>query len=177
MGMAIDLDVISVIFGNDILAILSIDDLLFAGTSMIFAGTDTEAICTIVNDARPGGGDALINLKAGTIDFNMVLATKMLVENPELQPLLPNGFPVSIDMAASTEMTLIDMIGMMLGTGSGFEITQEVNLPITVPIRTPGGGFAFLNGVATGNLTLTSVPEPPVTVGLTHCAAVVAAQF
>jgi hypothetical protein len=93
MGMAIDLDVIALIFGDDILALLTVDDLLFAGTSMIFAGMDTGAICTIVNDELPGGGD-----------------------------------------------------------------------------------IVMLDGVATGVLTLTSVPEPPVTEALTHCAAIVDAQ-
>ncbi|MBW2272584.1 MAG: hypothetical protein JRG96_04895 [Deltaproteobacteria bacterium] len=173
MGMAIDLDIISVIFGSDLLAILSVDDLLFYGTPMMFVGNDTQAICTIVDDATPGGGDALINLKAGTIDFNMILAVKMLVENPDLANLLPDGFPVSIDMSAQTDMTLIEMIGMLLGTGSGFTISQEIDLPLSVPIRTPGGAIVYLDGVATGNLSLTSVPEPPVTPGLTHCANLV----
>jgi hypothetical protein len=148
MGMAIDLDVIALIFGDDILALLTVDDLLFSGTSMIFAGNDTGAICTIVNDALPGGGDAYINLQAGSILFNMVLSTKMLVEAENLQDLLPDGFPVSINMSSQADMTLIDMIGMLLGTGSGFEISQEVNLPISVPVQTPGGAIVMLDGVA-----------------------------
>jgi hypothetical protein len=144
---------------------------------MVFLGNDTGAICTIVDDGVPGGGSALINLKGGTIDFDMVLAVKMLLEAENLAALLPDGFPISIDMAAQAEMTLVDMIGMLLGTGSGFEIHQEVNLPILAPVQTPNQGVIYLEGVATGDLTLASLPEPPVTEGLTHCAAIVDAYL
>lgn len=159
-----EINFIHILFGQPIMGVLEFDDLLFAGTPFSLLGANTEEVC-IVPDGAGGGGTVEIDLLAKQATFVASLETAVEVGNPALGGLLPGGLPFAIAVESTTDFTLLDLIGLVGGSG-GFTLSQEIMEQIIVP--TPFGNVpADINGV----FTLTTANEFPVDPLLDDCIA------
>jgi len=162
-----EINFIHILFGQPIMGVLQVDDLLFAGTPFNLLGANTQEVC-IVPEGAGGGGTVEIDLLAKQATFAATLETAVQVGNPTLGGLLPGGLPFAVNVESTTDFTLLDLIGLVGGTG-GFALSQEIMEEIIVP--TPFGNVpAGINGV----FSLTTANEFPVDPLIDDCIAFLA---
>lgn len=153
-----------ILFGQPIMGVLEVNDLLIAGTPFALLGINTGEVC-IVPDGAGGGGTVEIDLLHKQATFDASLDTLVKVGNPNLAGALPDGLPFSVDVSSTTDFTLLDLIGLVGGTG-GFTITQDIST--TVPITVLG--FPLTIGID-GVFTLATANEFPVDPLIDGCIA------
>lgn len=123
------------LFKNPILGVLQIDSLLLAGTPFALVGVPTGAVCIAPDPLLgPGGGMVTIDLFGKEIVFDSQLTTVIEVEEPFIANQFPGGLPFAIDVSSTQDFTLLDLIGLLVGTGSGISVSQEINQTIEVPV-------------------------------------------
>jgi hypothetical protein len=137
--------------------VIEVTDLLFGGSSIDILGTPTGTLCTIVDEASPGGGTALVDIFDGEIAFDMALGTKILPTNPDITALLPDGFAFSFFFSDTSDLSLAELLALAFGNADGgMTVQQELNDVIDVEIL----GNPLQIGIS-GEITMVTVNELP----------------
>jgi len=164
--IALSIDLFDLLFQKSIFGVVTVDDLLFAGNGFVILGTPTGDICVTLDEAQPGGGTVVVDLKESEILFDLDLATAILVTNPALAGLLPDGFPFVITVASSQDLSLADLLGLALGNSDGgLEVSQSFSEVFEVEVI-PGVPLAI---GAEGSFTLATANELPTSDRLAFC--------
>lgn len=129
-----EFNLFDLIFQNPILGVLQFDDLLFAGTEFAILNVPTGAVCIGPDPLISGGGTTTIDIFDQFIAFDAQLATVIEVEEPFIANQFPGGLPFPIDISSTAPFSLLDLIGLLAGTGSGLAVSQDIDEIIEVPI-------------------------------------------
>ena len=152
------------------LGVVTVDDVLFAGTPILLVGQDTGTICAV--DVPGGGGTVLIQIFKGTADFDVAVDVTLFALGP-LGDALPGGLPFPVDLMATAPLTFGDLLGLLLGGGGGLVLTQEFDTAIVAP--NPDNPMSILDLIhgspITGTLTLATADAIPPDPLLDECVA------
>ena len=167
--VSLDLDPFHLFSPNGLVAMISLDRVLIAGTDIDILGLHTGTLCIYDDVANPGGGIAYLRPLRQEGDFQLNFNTLISVTDPFILSLFPDPLPFVASLDTTVPITLSDLVGLLLGGGSGggsgggLELAQEITstLPTELPIL--GGGNV------TANLTLATVETFPADPLLTEC--------
>jgi hypothetical protein len=169
MNMDIHIGFFDLLFGN-IGGDVAVGDLLFATPPFNVLGLpslNTEEVCVVLAEGGAAGGDFTANIYSGTANFDVAMDTIALIGNEALAALLPGGgFAFPFDLQAEIPLSLLDMIGMLTGSGN-LTIEQVLDMPIEVVIPP----FPPLPAHIGGQITLSSVEAFPTSQLLDDCIA------
>lgn len=168
--VTLDLNPFHLFSPNGLVALLSIDQVRIAGTDINIAGLHTGTLCIYDDVANPGGGIAYLRPLRQEADFQLSFNTLISVTDPFILSLFPDPLPFEAELDTTVPVTLSDLVGLLLGngTGGGLELSQEITttLPDDLPIL--GGGNV------TADLTLATVDAIPADPMLDECEAFLA---
>jgi hypothetical protein len=163
--VTLDLNPFHLFSPNGLVALLSIDRVRIAGEEINIAGLRTGTLCVYDDVSNPGGGIAYLRPLRHEADFLLSFNTLISVTDPFIQTLFPDPLPFEAEIDTTVPITLSDLVGLLLGGGSGggLELSQEIatTLPDDLPIL--GGGNV------TANLTLATVDAFPSDPMLDEC--------
>jgi hypothetical protein len=109
----------------------------------------------------------LIDLANSRIDFVMDLDTAIMITNPVLGNLIPDGFLFTMSVEEGADLTLEEMIQMVFGNADGaLSMTQELDVYMEAEVL---GSTLPLH--VTGQLTLSTANEFPTGALLDECIA------
>jgi hypothetical protein len=162
--VSIDLNPFQLFTPNGLAALISIDRVHIAGTDIDILGVHTGTLCVYDDVDNPGGGIAYIRPLHQEADF--MLSFNTLISGPDLVTLFgPEPLPFAAEIDTTVPVTLSQLIGLLIGggTGGGLELSQtlETTLPDDIPFL--GGGNV------TAELTLATVEEFPTDPLLSEC--------
>lgn len=157
IDMTIAMGLLDIFNPQGALGMVTIDDVLFAGTSFNLLFSDTGTICA--TDVPGGGGTVLINIYTGKADFDVSVDVVMLPLGP-LGGAVPGGLPFNVALQSSAPITFGDLLGMFFGTGGSLTVSQDFD---TVIEGDGTGGILDLiaGSTVSGTLTLTTVDAFP----------------
>jgi len=168
--MVAEISLIDLLFSQAVLGTIEVTDLLFGGTPFNILGISTEEVCVVVDDNAAGGGTVLIDIFQGHIDFNMTLATAILIGNPILGGVIPDGFPFEISVMEGADLSLVEMLALLGGnTDGGLAIEQNFSEVIEADI----GGLIVPIGV-NASISLATANEFPSGMLIDDCIAFLA---
>lgn len=170
--MTAEFDLIAILFQQPVFGVIEVNDLLFAGTPFSLLGIPSGEVCTIPDPNVASGGTVLIDIfdrqiNNASVQFAMDMATVILVGNPTLGSLIPDGFPLVLSVDAEADLTLTEMLTLLSGDAEGgLSITQVLDEEIVVDLL----GTPLPIGIQ-GELTLSTVNEFPTGPLLDDCIA------
>jgi len=169
-NMVAEISLLSILFAQPVMGTIEIVDLLFGGTPFSILGVSTEEVCVVVDENAAAGGTVLIDIFQGHIDFNMSLATAILIGNPVLGGVIPDGFPFAIDVMSGADLSLIEMLALLGGNADGgLAIEQNFSEEIVVDI----GGLMIPIGIDAA-ISLATANEFPTGMLIDDCIAFLA---
>lgn len=169
--ITISLSLADLIFQHGLNGVITVDDLLFAGTPFVLLGIPTGDVCIVQDDANPGGGTVFIDIFQGLMSFNADFNTRVMLGNPILAANIPDGFPFPMSISDVSELSIADMLGMLFGNADGgLEISQTISDEFEAEILP---GVIIPIGVE-ASLTLATVNEFPTGALIDGCNAILA---
>ena len=154
-----------------ILAMITVDDVQFAGPSVLFPiipgvlEIPTGTLC--VRDLPGGGGTALLRPLRSQVAFDLTLATGIFALG--LYPAVsPDPFPFDAVISDTFPLSFSDLIALAFGGDSDFAVTQN----ISTTLEGLTGTLALINGSQVdASLTLETADALPTGVLLDECNA------
>jgi hypothetical protein len=169
MNIDVYIGILDLIFGK-IDGDITVNDLLMATPPFDVLGLpslNTEEVCVVLVEGGAAGGDFTANIYAQTASFDVQMDTIALIGNDGLAALLPDGgFVFPFDLQADMNLTLLQMLGMLTGTGD-LTIEQDLDIPFLVEIPP----FPAVDGHVGGQAILSSVEAFPTSQLLDDCIA------
>lgn len=162
--VTLDLNPFHLFSPDGLVALLAIDRVRIAGTDIDIAGLHTGTLCIYDDLGNPGGGIAYLRPLRQEADFLLSFNTFIAVTDPFIRQFLGDPLPFEAEIDTTVPVTLSDLVGLLLGGGSGggLELSQEIST--TLP---PLPLFGEME--ATAQLTLATVEEFPTDPMLDEC--------
>jgi hypothetical protein len=172
-GNSFDIDIeiglFELLFGLPIDGDITVSELLIASPGFAILGVPTEEICITPDPVDPGSGTFSADLGDGTATFDVALNTIALLGNPDLAAILPGGgFAFPFSLVSEVPFGLTEMLGLLLGTGGGLEVSQPIDEDIALDVN-----GLIINGHIGGQINLSSVDAFPTSPLLDDCIALI----
>lgn len=169
IDMTISVGLSDIFNPGGIIGVVTIDDVLFAGTEFYLFAQPTGTICA--TDVPGGGGTVLLKIFQGTADFDVAVDVKMQLLGT-LGGAIPDGLPFSLDLMATAPFSFGDLLGILFGGGSGGGISVQQDFMTVLEGDGNGGILDLIAGsVVSGTFTLSSVDAIPGDPLLDECVA------
>ncbi|NNL67211.1 MAG: hypothetical protein HKP30_13270 [Myxococcales bacterium] len=164
--ISVDIGLFSLLNPNGIVAGIAVDDLLIAGENIPILGgiVNTGTLCIEQNLENPGGGFALLKIFQSEADFSLALNTTIRGTDPGFIALLElsgiDSLPFDTAVETTVPLTLVDLLGLVLGGGGGGGLELSQDISTTLPADIPFFGGAMVDASLT-LATVDSIPADP----------------
>ncbi len=158
--ITLSLSLLDLLVNGGLNGLITVDELLFAGTPFEILGIPTGEVCIVPDQDNPGGGSVLIDILAGLMSLDAAFNTRVLLGNELFASAIPDGFPFPLNVQDTSELSIADLIGLIFGNadGGGMLISQELSDQFEAEILP---GFPPIIIGVEGNISLGTVNEFP----------------
>jgi hypothetical protein len=159
----VDLNPFELFSPEGLVANILVDRVLIAGTNIDIFTLHTGTICVYDDPDNPGGGMAFLRPLHHEGDFHLTLNTLISPTDEVILGLFPDPLPFSAAIDETVPLTLADLFGLLLGSGGGLELHQELEatLPEDIPI--------LGNSIVRADITLATADAFPADPLLDEC--------